>query len=168
MPAYSFKERFVQFVLDGSKSNTIRSRRKHPAKPGDILYLYTGLRTKHCRKLREEECLFVQTILINHRGNVFLHHSRIDDKEAADLLTRPENYPCPMFKDSSWKELSIPEKNRLAWLDGFRPIGSTLDHPFGAFSMMLRFWEDTHALPFIGDLIHWTPSEDPGDGAYCD
>ncbi len=49
MPAYSFKERFVPFILDGTKTQTVRSRRRHPAKPGDTLYLYSGLRTKYCK-----------------------------------------------------------------------------------------------------------------------
>jgi hypothetical protein len=49
MPAYSYKERFVPMVKDGSKPHTIRSRRKNPAKPGSkhtsYLFwetLYTG------------------------------------------------------------------------------------------------------------------------------
>ena len=38
------------------KRQTIRLCRKRPTKPGDTLYLYTGLRTKSCIKLGQVEC----------------------------------------------------------------------------------------------------------------
>jgi len=43
---YNFRERFAPFILSGKKTHTIRAVRIHPDKPGNILYLYTGLRTK--------------------------------------------------------------------------------------------------------------------------
>ena len=46
MGLYNFRERFAPFILSGKKTHTIRAVRIHPDKPGNILYLYTGLRTK--------------------------------------------------------------------------------------------------------------------------
>jgi hypothetical protein len=46
-------------------------------------------------------------------------------------------------------------KDRFAWLDGFRPKGSTIKNPKGAHAMMMGFWKETHQLPFIGDIIYW-------------
>ena len=56
MPAYSFKARFVSDIEKGIKRQTIRPRRKRPTRPGDILYLFTGMRTKACRKLCNALC----------------------------------------------------------------------------------------------------------------
>lgn len=56
MPAYNFKARFADDVESGQKRLTIRRRRKYPTHVGDMLFLYTGQRTKACRKLGEHVC----------------------------------------------------------------------------------------------------------------
>ena len=56
MPALNFQKQFAPDVRSGRKSQTIRAKRKHPIKEGDTLYLYTGMRTKHCQKLKEVKC----------------------------------------------------------------------------------------------------------------
>ncbi len=40
-------------LADGSKTQTIRSPRKHPFKVGERLFIYWKLRTKNCEKLGE-------------------------------------------------------------------------------------------------------------------
>ena len=52
MVAYNFKAQFAPLVQAGQKLQTIRAlgKRRH-ARPGDALQLYTGMRTKGCRKL---------------------------------------------------------------------------------------------------------------------
>lgn len=62
MPAFSFQARFAPLVESFTKKSTIRRKRR--AKPGDILYLYTGLRTKACRKLGEGICTSVAKVTI--------------------------------------------------------------------------------------------------------
>jgi hypothetical protein len=57
MPILNFKKEFAQAVELGTKRTTIRATRRCPVKAGDTLYLYTGLRTKCARKLREERCI---------------------------------------------------------------------------------------------------------------
>ena len=64
MPAYNFKQQFAEAVEEGTKRQTIRPKRKRPTKPGDRLYLYTGMRTKQCRKLGEATCTEVLDIEI--------------------------------------------------------------------------------------------------------
>lgn len=50
----------------------------------------------------------------------------------------------------------LPETSNLfAWRDGFRPEGSTIHDPYGAFDLMMRFWKHTHELPFQGIVIYW-------------
>ena len=74
MPALNFKARFAEMVETGAKRQTIRAMRKDgrdPA-PGDVLHLYTGMRTKACRKLREEVCTASEPIGIGRDGFVLM------------------------------------------------------------------------------------------------
>lgn len=64
MPAYNFQPQFVPLILDGTKHHTIRRRRKRPTKPGDVLKLYTGQRTKDCRLVLETICTSVVPVQI--------------------------------------------------------------------------------------------------------
>ena len=65
MPALNFQEQFAAAVESGEKRQTIRSERKRPIKVGDTLYLYTGMRTKRCRKLGSAGCVGIEEIRIN-------------------------------------------------------------------------------------------------------
>lgn len=52
MAAYNFQKRFATLIESGDKNHTIRriGKRRH-ASPGEAIQLYTGMRTKFCRKL---------------------------------------------------------------------------------------------------------------------
>lgn len=45
MVAYSFQKRFVEPIRSGRKRQTIRADRKRHARPGEVLQLYSGMRT---------------------------------------------------------------------------------------------------------------------------
>ncbi len=64
MPALNFKREFAAAVESGNKRQTIRAYRKDGRDPkrGNTLYLYTGMRTKACRKLGEARCTSVREI----------------------------------------------------------------------------------------------------------
>jgi hypothetical protein len=157
MPAYSFNERFVPFVKDGSKTHTIRGRRKRQSiKKGDTCYLYSGMRTKHCTKIREEECTDVRTILIGYllgKPTIGIFGTRLSDQDFEALQAGLLN-----LDDQQLTILSDKEKNELAWRDGFRPEGSDIDNCDGCFDLMIRFWRQIHDLPFYGDIIYWNPN----------
>jgi hypothetical protein len=132
MPAYSFKERFIPMLKDGSKKQTIRARRKgkqQNAVPGQKVYLYYGMRTKYCTKIGEGICINKSLIEIHEDGSVFLNHNK--------------------------PGLSDELKDLLAWNDGFRPEGATRKNPKGCFELMFRWWWQTHELPFRGEIIYW-------------
>lgn len=61
MPALNFQSRFAALVERGDKRQTIRAKRMNgrDPKPGDTLYLYTGMRQKWCRKLGESDVRMV-------------------------------------------------------------------------------------------------------------
>lgn len=64
MVLLSFNAIHVDAVASGQKRRTIRKTVR--AKPGDRLQLYTGIRTKHCRKLVDPDpvCLGVEPVEI--------------------------------------------------------------------------------------------------------
>lgn len=78
MVAYGFKKQFVDPILSGlgyyeyingmiprPKRQTIRAigKRRH-ARPGEILQLYTAMRTKQCEKIGDARCVSVDPIRI--------------------------------------------------------------------------------------------------------
>jgi len=64
MPLYSVQEQFVSMMLDGSKSHTVRRKRKRPTKVGDVLYFYSGLRTKKCKFVMQDTCKKIIPVVI--------------------------------------------------------------------------------------------------------
>lgn len=156
MPAYSFMQRFSPFVIDGSKPHTIRARRKHPAKQGDTLYLYEAMRTKWCKKLREEICTAAPTIIIDNDQEVYILDRRLEDHEIE--LKGDQLIVDVLAVEMHHAKLSAYDKDVLAWKDGFRNSESSK----GCFETMYRFWSQTHHLPFVGDIIYWDPQPLPG------
>jgi len=54
MVAYSFKKRFGPDIHAGIKRQTIRADRVRHARPGEMLQLFTGMRTTQCKKICED------------------------------------------------------------------------------------------------------------------
>mgnify|MGYP001005788972 FL=1 len=82
----NFKKRFAPAVEAGEKRQTIRAHRKDGKRPqpGDHLRLYTGLRTKECRKLMDAICTDVSSV------HIFDDVSDISIVIAGRRLTRDE------------------------------------------------------------------------------
>ncbi len=70
MPALNFKSEFADAVESGLKTNTIQSKRKRPIRAGERLILYTGMRTRECRRLGEGECTNTVSIEISEASVV--------------------------------------------------------------------------------------------------
>lgn len=66
MVAYSFRPQFIDPIQSREKLQTVRGHRPRHARPGELVQLYTGMRTKHCRKIVEADptCLTVLPIQI--------------------------------------------------------------------------------------------------------
>lgn len=95
MPALNFQLRWAPDVESGKKHTTIRKARRVQVR--DNLYLYTGQRTKQCRKLGEALCLGVTDFRINNSGFCYL----------------------------DGKLLLEPDINYLAWLDTAGQLNAT-------------------------------------------
>ncbi|EHS51515.1 hypothetical protein PDO_1906 [Rhizobium sp. PDO1-076] len=64
MVAYGFKTYFAPQIEDGSKSHTIRGHRRHHAHIGEPIQLFTGMRTRHCRKIMSDPvCIAVLPLM---------------------------------------------------------------------------------------------------------
>lgn len=63
-----FKRRFAPHIQDGSKTHTIRAKRKLRPKAGETCHCYTGLRQKGARLLGRWRCVRVQDIIIDYLG----------------------------------------------------------------------------------------------------
>lgn len=129
--------RFVPFVKDGSKAHTIRGERKDGKRPqpGDMITIYTGLRTKACEFVLRAPCLRTEDVLIteNHttcEGEVWM----------------------PKAIWVAGEQLNHVDADALAWRDGFRhPENPDLRR--GCFEIMTRFWDGR--LPFQGWITYW-------------
>lgn len=96
MAAYNFQKQFVPLIESGAKLSTIRRRRKNGYLPrqGDVLRLYSGMRTKQCRLIREAAVTAVTPIVINARlgcADVILNGTRLSDG-AVDLMAKGDGF----------------------------------------------------------------------------
>ena len=66
---------FIDKILSGEKRQTIRKAggKWENVKVGDKLTLYTGLRTKECRKLGEAEVESIEDIIITKNESVIVN-----------------------------------------------------------------------------------------------
>ncbi len=71
MVALNFSPEFAADVEAGRKTQTIRHRAR--LKSGDRIQLYTGQRTKKCRKLGEATCTAVMPIMLRRFGLTLGH-----------------------------------------------------------------------------------------------
>lgn len=65
MPALSFKSSFAEKILSEAKTTTIRVARKVPIEKGDTLYLFSGMRTKNCKRIATAVCMMVEPVTID-------------------------------------------------------------------------------------------------------
>lgn len=84
MPSINFKERFVAAIERGEKCQTIRKNRKRPFRPGDTLYLFSGMRTARCKRLGTKTCVKVQPIHID-RQTVCIDEQTLNANEILQL-----------------------------------------------------------------------------------
>jgi hypothetical protein len=66
MVAYNFHPKFVNPIVAYRKRRTVRQngKRRH-ARPGEFLQLYTGMRTRNCKKIIESDVICVEVAEIS-------------------------------------------------------------------------------------------------------
>ena len=128
MVAYNFKKRFAEAVESGRKRQTIRAGAPR-CKVGDALQLYTGQRTKGCRKLRDAVCKQVRRISILEAYD-------------SDEQTVPGEWKIVL--DGKWNWTTDCHSHALARCDGFEDAYA-----------LCKWFEAQHGLPFNGHVVNW-------------
>ena len=125
MVAYNFQAKFADAVASGEKRQTIRAPRKdnRHAKAGDKLQLYTGMRTKSCRKLRDAVCHDSCVIRLEHDKAWTFGPQELFMGDDLEHLARSDGFAC-------WAE-------------------------------MRDWFDNTHGLPFTGQMIRWLAPRNP-------
>jgi hypothetical protein len=129
MPAINFDPRFAELVASGQKTQTIRQTQR--CKPADRLQLYTGQRTKACRKLVTPDpvCEAVYKIFFTTKRLLINNiHSTWDNQN--------------IFSDSA-------QLDAFAQKDGFADYAD-----------FLKFFSETyHTTKIVAFLITWRMAE---------
>lgn len=130
MRVYMFKPRFAPLVEAGTKRQTIRPKRKHPTKVGDVL----SLRCWEGKPYRSKQIVLRQGDVCKEVHSVWI-----------GLVENADHLPMVQFRlDGTVLSVATGESNELAKLDGF---SSDVD--------MFVWFEIEHGLPFEGELIRW-------------
>ncbi len=97
MPALNFQKRFAAVVENGSKRQTIRKPRadgRPSATKGCRLYLYTGMRTKGCRKLGEAVCTSTSQFVITEEHAILIIGRPLQTATAEDEFAQRDGFDC--------------------------------------------------------------------------
>lgn len=122
-----FKEQFAPFVEEGSKTHTIRAKRKRRPRVGETCHCYVNPRKKSMRLLGRFECIRVE-----------------------DLRIETDFYETTIRLCINGEYLSWDETEEFLWRDGFR--GTHMS----ACLQALAFWAKKLAVgPMFSDIIHW-------------
>ncbi len=134
MVVLSFKGQFAEPIIAGIKRQAVRAGRKRPPRAGERLQLYTGMRTKQCRKIiPDPRCTEVSLILI------------VIDAAHPELIASIEIGAVPL------NDRAI---ERFAGADGFTGHGEV-----SARRAMGNFWMRHHGPgEFLGHVIRWEPN----------
>lgn len=131
MVAYNFQKQFADAIQSAQKRQTVRAIRKNGhARIGEKLQLYTGLRTKACRKLIDSDpiCTGVDEVEIH-------------------IKTTAEIEKIIVGK----KELNNQEIEEFAAADGFNARAG-----YSARDAMATFFQKYHGNGiFNGNVIRW-------------
>lgn len=121
---------FIDKILSGEKRQTIRKAggKWENVKTGDKLTLYTGLRTKECRKLGEAEVEGVYYIEILQQDIKDVYSIKYEDNS----------------NSSAWYKLTKQELQKLAKADGFENVDD-----------FFNFLKNHYGDKFKGKIIKW-------------
>ena len=104
MPAISFRKEFADAVESGKKRQKIRAPRRDgrpTATIGARLYLYTGMRTKVCRKLGEAICTRTAQFIINPNRQFIIDGTPILSGRAEDKFAQADGFK-DAFEMTEW------------------------------------------------------------------
>lgn len=137
-----FKSRFEPYILDGSKTHTIRRVKKVPPRVGEICHCYGDVRQKTMHLLGRWPCIAIDYITIKP--------VMVENWKSLGL-DKPMVITLRVYINGD--ELSADEVETLFHRDGFRDVPPA----YTSTAMARDFWRDNFkdGKPFIGQMIHW-------------
>lgn len=138
MVAYSFAPQFIAPIEAGTKCQTVRGHRPRHARVGEPIQIYTGMRTKQCRKLVDPDPIVSRVWPITVYINKLYHTGEIIS------LIQLDGHDLP-----------AAEMEAFARSDGFMA-----DEDASALRRMGEFWVKAHKITgdffiFDGVCIRW-------------
>lgn len=124
-----FKEQFRAPILNGTKIHTIREDKHDRWKPGKVIHMSTGVRTKWYNCFKKDMCRNIQKIRIVHWHNTV--HVYVDDWFFGEAFHN-KLYDIQTY---------TPNLKKLARNDGFASV-----------SDFFKWFSND----FEGKIIHWT------------
>ncbi len=96
MPQVGFKKHFAPLILAGKKPFTLRDLRKDGRDPkaGKTLYMFTGLRSKDCKKFAEKPCRFAVNVSLSWRKIFIPHLGFLTSDEELELFSQLDGFDC--------------------------------------------------------------------------
>lgn len=115
MPALNFKKQFADDVESGKKRQSIRAKRADGRNPhaGQPAYLFTGMRTKSCRRLRTSTFISVEEIILDWHSGIFLQGRWLLPAEVL-YVAKDDGFPgWPEMKEFFRKEHDLSGDNQF-------------------------------------------------------
>lgn len=133
MVAYSFQSRFRPKIEARLKRHTLRNDRKRHARVGEALQLYTGMRTRQCKKIGDATCTAVLRIRLD------FEYRRVEFLESGHAITTPDDTDAFAVGDGfdDWKDM------RAFWAEQHPEITKAWE------GVMIQ-WGETLVLPPAG------------------
>ncbi len=151
MVAYSFHKEFAPLILLGHKRQTVRAHRRRHARPGEAMQLFTGMRTRHCRKIIPDPlCIGIDDVRFDLTALADLNEPE-SAAEAETLATMARLFIAGTEIDSFFG------KQCFAEIDGFRDmIFRGTKTPISPLCGMVLFWVYHYGpVDFYGLVIRW-------------
>ena len=128
MTAYNFQARFMPAIVEKTKRQTIRHRRRGLLKVGGELQLYFGMRTKFCRLIGTAKCLAVKPIWIrpfDFRVIFPIDQEVLSSTADLDQFAVEDGFADWQDMNLFWRELhpgvDLFEGELILWGDTFTP-----------------------------------------------
>ena len=89
-------------ILAGDKRHTLRNDRKRHARVGEDVQLYTGMRTRSCKKLGTGVCIAVLRVRLD------FEHQRVEFLETGHAITTAEDTDAFAVHDGfeDWRDMA--------------------------------------------------------------
>ena len=142
-----FKPQFAEPIIKGTKIHTLRNEPKRMPKIGETLHMYTGLRTRNCKLIRND----LKLISITKVSLItYFHGAPLSNNLHTSLVLRYHDHNLTLDNDSM-NEFFINDgfKNNVDFEEFWRKQDLTKSD---LYNMYMFSWKETNYSGLIDDL----------------